>query len=585
MSKKNKTVHKEHSEPSRTTKPTAATTDSLFNSLDTWCEKRNNAILYFSIGLFLFLSIFSFDAKLSIAHDDALYIESGLRMVKEFPDFFHTANAPLYPFVLSLLYMIFGFKFILFKAFSVLFTALAIYFTHKAMQSRISAFFLAFCTLMFAINVHIIYFSHHSFTEAFYIMLQGIFFFTLFRFTDTANESGISWKGGLLCGFLIFLLVLAKTAAIGAIPAILLYALFFKRWKEGLSVGAGFAFCFGLFHLIKKTIWGKYLSTLEYSQLDVLLRKDPYKPELGNDSFSELIQRFFDNYELYISKRWFDIIGLIPDATEPKNMLGFAFLLLSLFTLYTLFKNKNKHLWHIALYSMGLTAVSFLALQKNWDQLRIILIFLPFYLILSFYGLYSFFKSRNNYVLQLLLTFIFAILIIVNINRSFKFLAANFPNTIKNFKGNKYAGYTPDWENYIKMSEWIGENLKSDSVLVACRKPPVSFVHSGGKLFAGIYTIPSEDADSLVMNLHEKKVTHVMVANLRRNPNKKDGYIINTVHRYLNTIQQKYPNFLTPVHRIGNSEEVNLFKINYPEIPNKPDSVATKEEIQGEENK
>lgn len=76
-----------------------------------------------------------------------------------------------------------------------------------------------------------------------------------------------------------------------------------------------------------------------------------------------------------------------------------------------------------------------------------------------------------------------------------------------------------------------------------------------------------------------------MVANLRRNPNKKDGYIINTVHRYLNTIQQKYPNFLTPVHRIGNSEEVNLFKINYPEIPNKPDSVATKEKIQGEENK
>lgn len=506
-------------------------------------------------------------------------------MVKEFPDFFHTANAPLYPFVLSLLYIIFGFKFILFKAFSVLFTVLAIYFTHKALQGRISAFFLTFCTLMFAINVHIIYFSHHSFTEAFYIMLQGIFFFTLFRLTDTAKESSLSWKGGLLCGFLIFLLVLAKTAAIGAIPAIILYALLFKKWKEGLSVGAGFAFCFGLFHLIKKAIWGKYLSTLEYSQLDVLLRKDPYKPELGNDSFSELIQRFFDNYELYISKRWFDIIGLIPDATEPKNMLGFAFLLLSLFTLYTLFKNKNKHLWHIALYSMGLTAVSFLALQKNWDQLRIILIFLPFYLILSFYGLYSFFKSRNNYVIQLLVTFIFAILIIVNINRSFKFLAANFPNTIKNFKGNKYAGYTPDWENYIKMSEWIGENLKSDSVLVACRKPPVSFVHSGGKLFAGIYTIPSEDADSLVINLHEKKVTHVMVANLRRNPNKKDGYIINTVHRYLNTIQQKYPNFLTPVHRIGNSEEVNLFKINYPEIPNKPDSVATKEKIQGEENK
>jgi hypothetical protein len=183
--------------------------------------------------------------------------------------------------------------------------------------------------------------------------------------------------------------------------------------------------------------------------------------------------------------------------------------------------------------------------------------------------------------LQLLFTAILASLFIANVNRSFKFLAKNFPDTIKNFKGNKYAGYTPDWENYIKMSEWVGENLKSDSFFVVCRKPPVSFVHSGGKLFAGIYTIPSEDADSLVLNLQNKKITHVMVANLRRNPNKKDGYIINTVHRYLNTIQQKYPNFLTPVHSIGNSEQVDLFKINYPELPNKPNTNIT----EGEEKK
>ncbi len=555
------------------------TSGSLLDTLDNICEKKNNLILYFSIGLFLFLSIFSFDAKLSIAHDDALYIESGLRMVKEFPNYFHTANAPLYPFFLTLLYVVFGFKYILFKAFSVVFTALAIYFTHKSLQGRISAFFLAFCTLMFAVNVHIIYFSHHSFTEAFYIMLQGIFFFVLFRNIDSNEKTKFSWKGAFVLGLLIFLLVLTKTAAIGAIPAILLYAIIYKKWKEGLFIGASFVFCYGIFHTIKKIIWGKYLATLEYSQLDILLRKDPYKPELGNDNFSDLIQRFFDNFELYISKRWYDIIGLMPDATEPKNVLGIAFLLFSIVTIFLVYKSKNKYLSHIILYSIGLTSVSFIALQINWDQLRIILIFLPFYLILSFYGLYSIIKNGKNYVLQLLLTAIFASLFIANINRSFKFLANNFPNTIKNFKGNKYAGYTPDWENYIKMSEWVGENLKSDSFFVACRKPPVSFVHSGGKLFAGIYTIPSEDADSLVVNLRDKKVTHVMVANLRRNPNKKDGYIINTVHRYLNTIQQKYPNFLTPVHRIGNSEEVDLFKINYPELPIKSET----NKIKGEE--
>jgi hypothetical protein len=164
--------------------------------------------------------------------------------------------------------------------------------------------------------------------------------------------------------------------------------------------------------------------------------------------------------------------------------------------------------------------------------------------------------------------FVFIALIILPIagfKRTFSQSKDNIVTIRKNLNGNKYAGYTPDWVNYIKMSEWVAQpgNLPEGSY-VACRKPPVSFVHSGGMDFFGIYSVPNENADTLLMKLKKNGVTHVIMANLRRDPNRKTEYTINTVRRYLYNIQKKYPNALVKVHQIGDSEEAILFKINYP---------------------
>lgn len=65
-------------------------------------------------------------------------------------------------------------------------------------------------------------------------------------------------------------------------------------------------------------------------------------------------------------------------------------------------------------------------------------------------------------------------------------------------------------------------------------------------------------ADSLLMNLKHKQVTHILVANLP----------MSTVERYMYFIQEKYPNIFTVVKQIGANEDkpARVLKINWENV-------------------
>lgn len=71
--------------------------------------------------------------------------------------------------------------------------------------------------------------------------------------------------------------------------------------------------------------------------------------------------------------------------------------------------------------------------------------------------------------------------------------------------------------------------------------------------------------DSLLNQLQNSGVTHILIANLRRNSTRKDGLIINTVERYMAFIQEKYPLIFTKVSQVGDDENepATIFKIEY----------------------
>jgi hypothetical protein len=71
--------------------------------------------------------------------------------------------------------------------------------------------------------------------------------------------------------------------------------------------------------------------------------------------------------------------------------------------------------------------------------------------------------------------------------------------------------------------------------------------------------------DSLLSQLQDAGVTHILTASLRRNNTKKDGMIINTVERYMAFIQEKYPQIYTKVSQVGDddNEPASILKIEY----------------------
>src|SRR4051812_29569796 len=104
----------------------------LYARFGAWLHSRHFFMVLIIAGLIL--AVMNFNARISEAHDDSLYIEAGYRYVHEFPNFFYIANAPLYPMFLALLTLVFGTNLIVFKCFSLIFFILGAILYYKALD-------------------------------------------------------------------------------------------------------------------------------------------------------------------------------------------------------------------------------------------------------------------------------------------------------------------------------------------------------------------------------------------------------------------------------------------------------------------
>ncbi len=109
-------------------------------------------LLFVLLGVGLFLSIISFNARVSEAHDDSLYIEAAYRYVHEFPNYYYTANAPMYPMFLALLTLVVGTNLIVFKLFSMLFFVLGAYVYYKALDKKVPEILKYFVLVFLCVN-------------------------------------------------------------------------------------------------------------------------------------------------------------------------------------------------------------------------------------------------------------------------------------------------------------------------------------------------------------------------------------------------------------------------------------------------
>lgn len=549
---------------------------SLFDALENHLKNRQRAYILFILLLAFLFSVLCFDVKISLANDDALYIESGARYAKDFfaKESFYLANAPLYPTLLGLIIKVFGVNLIILKSFSILFFCTGIFLLFLAFRNRVPFLILIPALFLTAINFPFLVFASLTYTECLYLLIIGLCFIITFKSFDKilgAEKFNIksTFLPAIMAGTTGFIFLITRNIAIVAIIPIVAYLVYRKKFIEAAIAGCAFVCWYFLYRFLVKLIW--HVDQSQYEGQKLIFQKDAYNPALGMETISGYITRLIENSQIYISQRFMYVLGLRPtEVTENNVPVTLFFILLIGWSIFLSFRNKQYVLLFTTCFFCTLLGANFIALQTSWGQTRFIMIYLPLILMSLFYILYHY-GIKFSFT-QFLYPFVFFVLLFTSTRLTLQNVSERFPVLVENIKGDPTFGYTPDWQNYIKMTRWCVQNLPNETKQIAVRKAPMSYIFSGGKEFYGIYGTPTQNPDSLLIPLRQNHVNYFMPAELRANPDMYvENQIIGTIHRYMYYIQQKYPNAFEFVHQEGDLEKTQLYKIRWNYI----DSVVT----------
>jgi len=634
------------------------TQESNLNKIDRWMAKRLNLVFYIALFFTVFFGAFLFEVKISTGGDDSHYIEMANDFIKgrSFP----TWHGPLYPIFLSLPMLIFGVKVFALKLCSFAFILAHLILFYFTFKRHVSPLLFALIMLIISVNSSILYFSSQTYSEAMFMFLQSLVIFLFVKtYLAFKSESTFDFRvqafPWFVLGFFVFLMSITRDIGIMVLAAIVFVLLIEKKWMASLIVFASYVAFLIPFKLYKSIVW----NTGSQRPFSEILLKNFYNPAEGYEDFSGMVVRFFENARLYFSKHFMIALGLHdPFSIEKSWIVTGLVIILFLIALYFAFK-KSRILLFVALYLLAAISATFFALQQSWDQMRMIVIYIPMLLVLLAWGIQQF-SERKGYaflavVLPLFLVFVF----FKTLGNSVEKMKVNQKVLAKNLSGNLYYGFTPDWQNYLLMSRWVGENVP-DTAVVAARKPSMSYIYSKGRDFYGLYRFLSDEPrelvngiksrigdmlvipnsefdksfppavrmtlkqaavayvaegstlyglydlkeplgpvlrkasadykvssfttdsllnrvkvssqscfavspDSLLNTLKKNRVSYVIVASLRANPNMNTGNIINNIQRYLYFVEQKYPGILKLVHQIGEDagEPAWLYKVDY----------------------
>ena len=533
----------------------------LLESLDNYFEGRQHLILWMSMIFTFFLGLLLFEPKVSIGGDDSIYINRAFNFIKK--DAFPTFQGPLYPMILGLIIQVAGMKLLAFKFFSFLCLLGHQWFTYKLFKNYLSPFTLFVFSYLISTSAAILYYGSATYNESFYLFLQSVFLYHFVKsfISNTDNSFNLKkdTKKIIVSGFLLFLLAITKNIGLVAAIAVLLYLVLVKNWKTALLIPASFAVFMSVFKVIKNTFWDIRESQIS-GQLNALLVKVPYKAESGTEDAFGFLMRFLENSWVYLGYHFINIFGMAPQEYIQESTVA-TILIYVIFIVGFIVLFKRSRFWlFIGIFIVTSFGVTFLILQTYWIQERLIVVFTPVLLAYLLHVLYHFFSDKfKKYALVLVIGLGF--IVAANLVRTFPKIQEQIKVNSNYISGDIYYGFPEDWIYYLKMTSWVAENLPQDAY-VACRKPGMAFVYSGGKDFFGIWNIPSDDPEVLYNRLKNAGVTHVIMASLRTNPDDPNTRIINTVRRYLGAINDEFPGKLKVVHQIGESWPTYLYELH-----------------------
>ena len=469
--------------------------ESFLEKINAFIGKRDTLLFWIIFAVTAIVSTILFDPKISVGGDDSGYIISANEFARNFT--FPGFQGALYPIVLSLFVLIFGIAPVPLKIFSLLSMLGFIYMSYITFRKIIPAFLLFSGLLLISINSYVLYFASQTYTEAFYMFIQTVVFYLFIRFfieEEAVLKPVNHVKRHLWLALAVLCAILTKNIAFYMVIGISGYFLLYKRWKDVLLFAGSFIAVFFIFWGIKALVWGGL--PFGTSQLDSLLRKDFYQPEFGYEDLKGMFGRLCDNSVTYLSGRTFLMLGLGAKVSNFFTILMYIIAIGALFLSY----KKNKAIFFAGLMSGVFLMSSFIILQTMWNQYRLIVPSFFYVVIVSMSFFYYLFSVKFR-ALQIIIPLLTVILFFTVLE-----------DTITTIKKNKETGnaYTPDWENFLNASRWVGENLKADEK-AASRKPEMSSIYANGKPFKRISSIPAGDTDLFLKEWQEQPDKYIAV--------------------------------------------------------------------------
>lgn len=534
---------------------------NLLQKFDRYFEGKQSLIFWLSLALTFVFGLLLFEPKVSIGGDDSIYINRAYNFINKgvFPSF----QGPMYPMVIGAIISLIGVNLISLKFLSLFFLLVHQWFTFKLFKNYLSPFTLFIFMLLISSSSAFIYYGSATYNETFYLCIQSIFLYHFVKSFIGNSDERLSLKRDfkkiVLSGFLLFLLTITKNIGLVAVIAIVVYFLFTKNWKNAALIIGAFVFFILSFNIIKSAAWESKEIQIA-SQGNTILLKNPYKPELGNEDTYGFLERLVKNSKSYLGYHFINIFGM----SKKDNYKGSSFAAILIYALFitgffTFFK-KSRFWLFIGVFIAVSLGATFFALQIYWNQERLIIIFTPLLMVYLLYALYFLFTTKLKKYDAVFIIFI-AIITLANFYKTLTKIPEQTKIISKYMAGNKYYGFTEDWVNYLDMTKWANDNLPEEAY-VGCRKPGMAFIYSSGKDFYGIWKVPSNDPKELYVKLKDAGVTHVIMANIRTNPDDPNSRIINTVRRYLGLINNAYPGKLKLVHQTGESWPAYLYELH-----------------------
>ncbi len=536
--------------------------ESLYDRLGSWCTLHTKGCLFATLILGVGLSVAQFDVKPSIGGDDTAYVLQAMNIVAkgDIPIGFRT---PGYPMALALFVWLGGSNLIFLKLTSLACFAgliLSFYFVFK---NRLEPQIFFPALLLTAINPLIIEYSYQTYSEMFFAVLA----IWAIHFVVKSNEeekTGNIIIAGILTMAAFYVRIVGVTIAGAAILSFLLR----RQWKP-LAVFV--AVCFLLYSPLK--IYQTVSGLGSFGQASVLLLKNPYNVTEGNETIGGFAQRFVNNIVNDLNYQIPTALSLptseelsIADGRFLPSGSAFVALLFSGIVLAGLkleiFDRPKQGLRLIGIFISIYFAFIAVAVQNLFATPRLYMPIVPFLIISLLLG-WRWLLMRlgkkpgvatiSNGVKGTFLAGI-GFVVFVNVVQANLKITANFPILRENLSGNQFAGFTEDWVNYLKASQWIGRTIPRAGTKVMCRKPELFQIYNAGFEVYGTYLIDQTDADSLVVHWKSLGVTHMLYDNFLWS---------STLRRYVQPAAEKYPRMFELMHQEGTEYPSYVYRLNY----------------------